>query len=166
MPKKTKNIFFGSKNSPSHCVTLNSTKIQWEDKCKYLGVTLVSGRSFGCCTKESTGKFYRALNSILRIEGRSDDIVMLQLLESHCIPILTYATEVIHVNDPNERRQLRVSYNAVYRKMFGYSYRESVTLLQHSLARPTWEELLERRKAGFHRRLDSCPPDSLVCAFK
>ena len=93
-------------------------------------------------------------------------MVMLRLLEAHCVPILTYAAEVIHVNDPNERRQLRVSYNAVYRKMFGYSYRESVTLLQHSLGRPTWEELLERQKRAFHRRLESCPPDSLVRAFK
>ena len=164
--KKTKNIFFGCKTPPTHRVSLNGTEIQWDDKCKYLGVTLVSGRSFNCCIRETTGKFYRALNSILRIEGRSEDMVMLRLLEAHCVPILTYAAEVIHVNDPNERRQLRVSYNAVYRKMFGYSYRESVTLLQHSLGRPTWEELLERQQLAFHRRLESCPPDSLVRAFK
>ena len=131
----------------------------------YLGVTLVSGRSFGCCVKETTTKFYKALNSILRIEGRSDDMVMLRLLEAHCIPILTYAAEVIHVNDPNERRQLRVSYNAVYRKMFGYSYRESVTLLQHSLGRPTWEELVEKRKSDFLKRIATCPSDSLIRAF-
>ena len=92
-------------------------------------------------------------------------MVMLRLLEAHCIPILTYAAEVIHVNNPNERRQLRVSYNAVYRKMFGYSYRESVTLLQYSLGRLTWEELLVKRKVDFLKRIRSCPPNSLVRAF-
>ena len=164
--KKTKNIVFGSKRWPSHQVSLDGTKIPWEQKCKYLGVTLVSGRSFGCCIKETTRKFYRALNSILRIEGHSDDMVMLRLLEAHCIPILTYGVEVIHVNDANERRQMRVAYNAVYRKLFGYSYRESVTLLQHSLGRPTWEELTEKRKSDFQRRIASCPPDSLVSVLR
>ena len=158
-------FFFGSKTSPNHCVSLDGTKVPWENQCKYLGVTLVSGRSFGCCVKETTSKFYKALNSILRIEGRSDDMVMLRLLEAHCIPILTYAAEVIYVSNPNERRQLRVSYNAVYRKMFGYSYRESVTLLQHSLGRFTWEELLEKRKSDFLTRIRSCPPNSLIRAF-
>ena len=163
--KKTKNLMFGNKSPPLHKVRLHGTDIPWENKCKYLGVTLVSGRLFGCCIKEITGKFYRALNSILRIEGRSDEMVMLRLLETHCIPILTYAAEVIHVNDRNERRQLRVSYNAVYRKMFGYSYRESVTILQHTLGRPTWEELLERKKNDLCRRINMCPPNSLVRAF-
>ena len=163
--KKTKNIVFGSKNFPTHCVTLDGNEIPWEQKCKYLGVTLVSGSSFSCCTTETTRRFYRALNSILRIEGRSDDMVMLRLLEAHCIPILTYGVETIHVKDVNERRQMRVAYNAVYRKMFGYSYRESVTLLQHSLGRSTWEELVEKKKSDFQRRICSCPSDSLVRAF-
>ena len=163
--KKTKNIVFGSKVPPSHRIRLFGTEIPWENRCKYLGVTLVSGKSFGCCTQETTRKFYRALNSIIRIEGRSDDMVMLRLLESHCIPILTYASEIILVKDQAEKRQLRVAYNAVYRKMFGYSYRESVTLLQHTLGRPTWEELVEDKKRKFCVRLASCPTNSLARAF-
>ena len=131
----------------------------------YLGVTLVSGTTFGCSVKDTVAKFYRSLNSIIRIEGRSDDMVMLRLLEAHCIPILTYAIEIIHVADRDERRQLRVAYNSVYRKMFGYSYRESVTLLQQCLGRPTWEELIERRKATFIHRCKYGVPGSLVKAL-
>ena len=92
-------------------------------------------------------------------------MVMLRLLEAHCVPILSYAIEIIHVPDSNERRQLRVAYNSVYRKMFGYSYRESVSLLQRSLNRPTWEELIEKRKSDFQIRLHQCPLDSLVRVF-
>ena len=153
------------KSSPSICIMLNGQKMPWEDNCKYLGVTLLSGPKFSCCVKETVGKFYRALNSIIRIEGRSDDMVMLRLLEAHCIPILSYAIKVIHVTDANERRQLRVAYNSVYRKLFGYSYRESVTSLQHALERPTWEELVLKRKADFDSRRLRCAPDSLVRAF-
>ena len=163
--KKTKNIMFGAKSPPSHCVTLDGQILPWENQCKYLGVTLKSGTTFHCCVKETIGKFYRALNSIIRIDGRSDDMVMLRLLEAHCVPILSYAIEILHVSDSNERRQLRVAYNSVYRKMFGYSYRESVSLLQRSLNRPTWEELVEKRKSNFQNRLRQCPLGSLARLF-
>ena len=119
----------------------------------------------GGCVNETISKFYRALNSILRVEGRSDDMVMLRLLEAHCIPILTYAIEVVHVKDRDCRRKLRVAYNSVYRKMFGYSYRESVTELQHCLKRPTWEELLDKRKAAFLQKCPKLPTCSLVRAL-
>ena len=102
---------------------------------------------------------------LARVEGRSDDMVMLRLLEAHCIPILSYAIEVIFVKDRCENRQLRVAYNSVYRKLFGYSYRESVSLLQRTLKRPVWEELVEERKAKFLSRRHLWPTGSLVRAF-
>ena len=83
-PKKTKNLCFGKGPSPAFKLRLNDTPIDWVENWKYLGVTLVHGPRFGCCVKETLSKFYRALNSI-------DDVVMLKLIESHCISILTYA---------------------------------------------------------------------------
>ena len=88
-----------------------------------------------------------------------------RLLEAHCLPVLSYGIEVIHVTDRDDRRQMRVAYNAIYRKLFGYSYRESVTLLQHTLGRMTWEEFADDRRASFLRRCRQCPPDALVNAF-
>ena len=85
---------------------------------------------------------------------------MLQLLETHCIPILTYAIEVTHVADRDERRRLRVAYNSLFRKVFDYRPWESVTDLQHALKRPTWEELVARRKETFHVRISQC---DLLC---
>ena len=58
--------------------------------------------------------------NFIRIEGKSNEMVMLQLLEAHCVSILTYAIEVIHVVDRDERRRLRVAYNSIYRKVFEY----------------------------------------------
>ena len=163
--KKTKNIFFGKKISPTHRLKLNGSEIPWEEKCVYLGVTLKSGASFGCCMKDTLGKYYRSFNSIVRVEGRSDDMVMLRLLESHSLPILTYAIEIVHVANRDDRRQLRVAYNAIYRKLFGYSYRESVTALQHALDRPTWEEMIESRKNNFMQRLTRCQSHALIRAI-
>ena len=117
---------------------------------------------FNCSVNEKVRKFYRSVNAILRIDGRSNDTVMLSLLETHCVPILTYGIEVIHVQNADERRQMRVAYNSIFRKLFGYRYFESVTNLQHALGRPTWEELVEKRKLGFEIRAKTCNPDSLV----
>ena len=44
----------------------------------------------------------------------------------------------------DERRSLRVAYNAIFRKLFGYRDFESVTNLQHALGCPTWDELVEQ----------------------
>ena len=67
--KKTKNLWFGKGIAPSLNLKLNDTPIDWTTKWKYLGVTLIHGPRFGCCADETLSKFYRALNSILRVDG-------------------------------------------------------------------------------------------------
>ena len=76
-------------------------------------MTLKSGNVFDCSVTKKIKKFYRCLNVILRIDGRSNDMVMLNLIEAPCIPLLTYAIEIICVKNRDERRQLRVAYNSV-----------------------------------------------------
>ena len=90
---------------------------------------------------------------------------MLRLLEVHCIPILTYASEVVHVEDRDYRKILRVAFGSIYRKRFGCGYRKSVTELQHCLNRPTWEELLDKRKAALLQKFPKLPACSLVRAL-
>ena len=159
---KTKNMSFGKGPSPTHRLILNSAPIEWVDKWKYLGVTLLHGRRFGCCVEETLRKFYRSINSILRVDGRSDDIVMLRLLEAHCVPILSYAIEVVNVIDRKQMSKMRAGYNSIFRKLFNYSNRESVTDLQHLLSRPTWEELIAKRKRNFEKNIAFLPTTSLV----
>ena len=160
--KKTKSMYFGKKKSLNFQLSLNGVAVDWEEKWKYLGVVLKSGKRFGCSVTERVKSFYRSLNSILRVEGRSDDMVLLRLLEAHCLPILSYAVEALNVADRDERRSLRVAYNAIYRKVFSYKYNESVTALQHSLGRPTWEELVENRQSQFIHRARKWMNNTLV----
>ena len=89
-------------------------------------------------------------------------MVLLQLLEAHCLPILTYGVEIIYVANRDDRRQLRVAYNSIFRNLFHYSYNESVTELQHALHRPTWEELLERRNEKFSLKCILCQDSPLI----
>ena len=161
-PSKTKNLFFGKGSVPTSLFTLNGSSIGWVQKCKYLGVTLVQGPRFGCCVEETLMKYYRAANAVLRVDGRSDDMIMLQLLETHCLSILSYAIEVVDIVDRRQKSKMRVAYNSMFRKLFNYSWRESVTELQHALGRPTWEELIATRYSNFLARFQYLPEDSLV----
>ena len=111
---------------------------------------------------EKVRKFYRTANAILRIDGRSDELTMLRLLEAHCVPVLTYGIEMIYVTDRNERRKLRVAYNSIFRKLFSYRMRDSVSQLQGFLGRPTWEELLESRRSNFIQKAQVAPRGSLL----
>ena len=120
---------------------------------------------FGCSVKEKVRKFYKAANAIFRIDGHSDNGIMLRLIETHCVPILSYGCEILHVADRDEKRSLRVAYNSVFRKIYGYKWSESVTNKQHELGRFTWEELIEDRQSKFIDRLTLCTQDSLVRAF-
>ena len=162
---KTKNMMFGRGNAPSFTVRIDGADIPWVHQWKYLGVTLQSGRKFGCSAKDKLASFYRALNSILRIDGRSDELVKLRLLETHCLPILTYGIEIIHIADRNDRRQLRVAYNSIFRNLFHFAYHESVTALQHGLDRPTWEELIDKRKKNFSHNCLKSSDSPLVHAL-
>ena len=109
--KKSKNLCFGKQDSPSFGLMLNGSPIEWVERWKYLGVSLIHGPRFGCCIDETISKFYRSANSILRVDGRSDDVVMLSLLETHCLPVLSYAIEVIHVADKKKLSKMQVAYN-------------------------------------------------------
>ena len=147
-PEKTKNMSFGKKYALPQ-LELDGKAIEWVDTWSYLGVTLQSDKLFNCNIDAKVKSFYRCANAILRIDGRSDEIVMLQLLETQCVSILSYAIEVIHVANRDERRRLRVAYNSIFRRIFGYRTWESVSNLQHALKRPTWEELVAKRTEKF-----------------
>ena len=163
-PRKSKNMVFGKKRDMNIQLTLNHADIDWTHEWKYLGVVLRSGTKFGCSVVEKVQSYYRAVNSILRVEGRSQDLVLLRLLEAHCIPVLTYGIEIIHVADEDERRSLRVAYNAIFRRIFGYRTRESVSDLQHELGRLTWEELVKQRVQNFRMKTSMCRQNTLVYA--
>ena len=158
-------MYFGSRCKNIFTPSINGTPIEWVESCTYLGINLVSSHRFKCCVTERIKKFYKCANAIFRIDGRSDDLTMLCLVESHCVPILTYGIEVVDFFDNRQRSKIRAAYNSLFRKIFGYRTFESVTDLQLSLARPTWELLCHERKASFYKRLSQCTAASPIHLF-
>ena len=163
--KKSKALYFGKRCSSPFNLILNELPLDWVDTWRYLGVDLVVGRRFSCSANARIRRFYRGANAIFRIEGWSDDLTMLRLVESHCVPILTYGLEIAYFADASERSKLRAAYNSLFRRIFGYRNFESVTKLQLNLARPTWEMLLEKIRCNFYSRIASSHATSPVHLF-
>ena len=96
-PKKSRNMYFGKRQGNRCKLELNGRKIKWTECWNYLGVDFVSGIRFNCCISEKIKRFFR-------IKGRSNELVMLCLIKTHCIPILTYGIEVIYDADRDKWR--------------------------------------------------------------
>ena len=71
-------------NEPIECVS------QWV----YLGVTVVAGKSLSFLCKRELSNYYRSFNSLLSAVQKPNELVLMNLLYSNCVPCLTYAAEV------------------------------------------------------------------------
>jgi len=96
-------------------LTLNGNKLQWADKIKYLGIRLPPSKYFCIDLDETRRKFFMSVNSILSKCKYTNDLVKLQLMESHCLPILLYDLKASQI------KELNSWWNSVYRKIFGYN---------------------------------------------
>jgi hypothetical protein len=118
--KKSLCIRFGSRyNVPcSELVTLDGSILKWVDKCRYLGVSFVSGRTLRCCYDYAKSKFFRAFNSIFGKVGRTaSEEVVISLIRAKCLPILLYATEVCPLLSRNVQ-SLEFTVTRLFMKIF------------------------------------------------
>ena len=83
---------------------------------EYLRIYIVNARQFKCRCDHAT--FYRVLNAVFRKIGRSSsEEVVLQLINSKCMPRLLYALEACPVNKTQEN-SLEFTINRVLMNFF------------------------------------------------
>ena len=70
------------------------------ESVRYLGVYFVKAKQFKCRYDRATASFYdRAFNAVFGKIGRSSsEEVVLQLINSKCMPCLLYALEACPIN--------------------------------------------------------------------
>lgn len=133
-------------------MTLSGNTVVWTDKIKYLGVHVPAGSTFTVDLSDIRRKFFSAVNYILSNSSYFGDIVKLDLMEKHCLPLLLYCTEILDLS-VKQISELNSWWNAVYRRIFGYHKWESVRELIRNLGRLDFKHLLNVRTALFHRSL-------------
>jgi len=79
---------------------------------------------------EYKAKFFKALNGILyRVKGFSNDIVIKQLIQSYCKPLLLYECQCFNMTR-SEISQLCKAWRCVYWQVFKVSTAEAIELIQ------------------------------------
>ena len=109
-----------------NCVSLqlNQMPLKWAQTIRYLGIYFLASKSFKICMDEARKKFFISSNSILSKVGTEQVGVVLSLINSFCVPILTYALESVHLCK-SERVRLDNPYTMVFHKLFG-TYSKSI----------------------------------------
>ena len=147
--KKSKTLLFGpSLKTSVQPLTLNCATIDFVDNWKYLGTTVVAGKNLSFTSHDDLHSFYRSTNSILPFLKSPNELVLMQLLYSVCVPTLTYAADV-KVLSASEMNSCNVALNNAIRRIFSYQRWESTRSLRQQLNYPNIYEIFESRRIRF-----------------
>lgn len=103
------------------CKNLNlcGSIIDWTKQIKYLGITIVSSKSFTVSFKDQKSKYFNAANAIFAklLNDKMNINVTLELIKTNCFPILTYGLCALKLN-PADINSLSFAYNCIMCKLF------------------------------------------------
>ena len=152
--RKSKLMYFGKGFESFSCapITLNNSPLEFVQEWKYLGVLMKSNINFTCSVNKSRCSFFRSTNSVLNVLNGPSEIVQMKLLYSVCVPIITYASDVITF-PYKEMQSLHVTVNDAIHRIFSYHRWESIRTLRESLGYLSVTDLFEKRKHFFNNRL-------------
>ena len=92
---------------------------------KYLGMYFDIGKTVKVNTSRSVWNFYALANNILSYTYTVNDITRLHLVETYCLPLITYGLNCIFVS-VSQLRKYSVCCNSVFKRLFGMHMWESV----------------------------------------
>ena len=95
----------------------------------------MSTPKFSFSNKTELNAFYCSANSILRSLKRPNELVLMKLLYSNCVPNLTYCAEVKELTSSDMNR-CNVALNDSIRRIFSYNRWESTRYLWQQLRLP------------------------------
>ena len=99
-------------------IVIQNQSMDWKCELRYLGVHFVSGNVLKCNLQVIRQKYFRALNGIFaKIGTRSSPMITLSLIDSFCIPLLSYGIEAFKVKQ-STYNSLESAYTAAFAKKF------------------------------------------------
>ena len=150
-PSKSKVMYFGkSINAPNF--TMYGKNLEYVDRYKYLGVTVVAGNKFSTSHLKPLVKFRSAANTVLNVHRKPSEQILMKLLYATCVPHLTYASDVIQYS-VSQLQPVSVALNDCIRRIFTYNRWESVRYLRLSLGYLSLTEIFENRSRNFLKQL-------------
>jgi hypothetical protein len=134
-------IAFGHMHDqPISNMCLGNSPVHWSESIKYLGLVLKSGNTITVDESVIKRTFYSSCNAILSNSSGQSELTKLFLLESYCLPILTYCTTAIDLSQ-NSLNSFNVCWNMMVRRVFHFNKWESVSMFIAGLGRLNFTHL-------------------------
>jgi Reverse transcriptase (RNA-dependent DNA polymerase) len=135
--------------------TLSGISLPWVTKLRYLGIFIMSSRTFKVSLDNAKRAFYRAANAIFGNVGRiASEEVTLQLISSKCIPVLLYGLEACKVSN-SDGQSLDFVINRFFMKLFKTGSIEIVNECRSYFSFALPSVMLDRRSKKFEAKFNS-----------
>ena len=146
--KKSKTLVFGNHRSDLKPLTLNGSEIDIVTEWRYLGTTLISGKSLSFSARSELRSFYCGVNSLFSPRQKPNEVVLMKLLYTVCVPTITYASEIKQFTN-SDMRSCHVALNDAIRRIFGYNRWESIRHLRQSMGYHDLYHIFSNRSRQF-----------------
>ena len=127
---------------------LNDQPLEFVNQYKYLGVELCAGKVLSFSPIGTIRSFHRAANSILYSRVKPDNVVLMKLLYTNCVPIITYASAVREFSAADMYR-CHVAVNNAIRKIFSFRIWQSIRDIRITHGFKSIYEVFSLAKAKF-----------------
>ena len=150
-PLKSKVMTFGNMSCMAP-LKMYGTNLELVNEYKYLGIKVVSGKSFSTSTTPMLRKFRCSVNTVLNVPQRSSEQVLMKLLYAICVPLLTYGCDAISYS-AKQIHEMTVALNDSIRRIFSYNRWESIGVLRCSFGYASIVEIFRGRTNRFKMHL-------------
>src|SRR5271165_3878920 len=143
---------------------IQTQAMEWKCELKHLGVYLLSAKVLKSNLQSVRQKYFRALNGLFaKVGTRSSPMVTLSLIDSFCVPLLSYGIESFNVRKA-EYNYLNSAYDAAFDKIFT-SYDKNIILnCQFYCGLLPFDLRIDIKRFKFYYKLSSIQNDS-VCGL-
>lgn len=138
-------------NESISSLVINNVPVTWKNELKYLGVTILAGKTFKINLQTIRHKFYKALNGVFgKIGTRASPAVLISLINSYCLPLLLYGIESLSVTE-KIIKTLDNAYRSIFYKIFGANDDNSIKLCQFYCGVLPLRKIIDMRVFEFYK---------------
>jgi exonuclease III len=162
-PAKSSCIRFGPRHDAicEEIITHEGSKIPWAKTCKYLGIEMISSRSFKCAFDNAKKSFYKSFNAIFGKIGRySSAEVVIHLLKVKCLPIILYGLNACPVNTI-DKKSLDFAIFKTLAKIFETFSKDIINECRVAFSIPFAADILDTQKIKFLTRYSAS--ENIIC---
>ena len=145
---KSMRIGKGHVDKPA-ALLINNEPIEFLSEWKYLGATLIAGKTLTFSAKRDLSNFYSSFNSIYNAHTRPSEPLMMFLLYTNCVPCLSYAADVKALS-ASEMSKCNTALNNAVRRIFGFNQWESIRTLRSDHGYPDLYTVFEKRRRSLN----------------